>query len=244
MIDDIKNIHGCANNPENFSTTKIGEHVPCGYSMSTIWTFDHIKSKHTLYNKHTSLREHATNVINFGRKKMLPLTKKELNIHQDVTECYICGKRFFKKFVNDKNFQKVRDHCHFTGKYRGAAHSICNLRLNVPNEIPVVYHNGPNYYYHFIIKELVNKFQGQFESLGENTEKYKTFSVPIEKEVKSIDIDGSESVVTISYKIKIIARFMAILLSNLVDNLAKRIHKIKRKNCDCLLEYESVNDNF
>ena len=75
------------------------------------------------------------------------------------------------------------DHSHFTGKYRSAAHSICNLRFNVPNEIAVVFHNGLNYDYHFIIKELANEFKGQFECFGENTEKYKTFSVPIEKEV-------------------------------------------------------------
>ena len=72
----------------------------------------------------------------------------------------------------------------------------------------------------------------QFECLGENIEKCKTFSVPIEKEVRKIDKDGNESVVTISYKIKFIdsARFMATLLSNLVDNLTKRIHKLNVKN--------------
>ena len=57
----------------------------------------------------------------------------------------------------------------------------------MPNEIPVVFYNGSNYYYHFIIKELANKCVRQFEGLGENTEKYKTFSVPIEKEVTKID---------------------------------------------------------
>ena len=67
------------------------------------------------------------------------------------------------------------------------------------------------------------------EFLGENTEKYKTFSIPIEKEVTKTDKDGSKSVVTVSYKIKFIdsARFMASSLSNLVDNLAEGIHKIK-----------------
>ena len=81
---------------------------------------------------------------------MLRLTKRELKLHQDATVCYICGKRFPKKFAKNKNYQKVRDHCHFTVKYGGAAHSICNLRFNVPSEIPVVFHNGSNYNYHFI----------------------------------------------------------------------------------------------
>ena len=56
------------------------------------------------------------------------------------------------------------------------AHSICNLKFNVPNEILVVFHNGSNYHYHFIIKELANEFEGQFECFWENTEKYKNFS--------------------------------------------------------------------
>ena len=52
------------------------------------------------------------------------------------------------------------------------------------NEISVVFHNGSNYGYHFIIKELANEFEGQFEYLGKNTEKYKTFAVPTEKELQ------------------------------------------------------------
>ena len=60
---------------------------------------------------------------------------------------------------------------------------------------------GSNYGHHSIIKELANEFEGKFECLGGNTEKCKTFSVSIEKEV---DKDGNESVVTISYKVKFI----------------------------------------
>ena len=82
--------------------------------------------------------------------------------------------------------------------------------------------------------------------LGKNTEKCKTFFVLIEKVVTKIDTDGKESVVTISYKTKFInsAKFMAWWLSNLVDNLAEVINKNECKNCDCFLEYESVEDNL
>ena len=73
-----------------------------------------------------------------------------------------------------KNY-KVRDHCHYTDKYRGAAHNIGKLRYKVPKEIPIVFHNGSIYDYHFIIKELVKEFESNFECLGENTEKYITF---------------------------------------------------------------------
>ena len=78
--------------------------------------------------------------------------------------------------------QKVRDHCHYTGKYRGATHSNCNLKYKTTKKIPVVFHNGSTYDYHFIIKQLAREFKGFFECLGENTEKYITFSAPIKKE--------------------------------------------------------------
>ena len=88
--------------------------------------------------------------------------------------------------------------------------------------------------------------EGQFECLGESTEESKTFSAPIEKEVPNIDKDGNESVVTISYKIKLInsARCMTSSLPNLVYNLTEGIHNIKCKDCDYFLEYESVKDNL
>ena len=94
---------------------------------------------------------------------MSSLPKKELKSHQDLTRCYICRKRFSKQFAKYKNYWNVRDHCHFTGKYRGLTHSICNLRFNVPNEISVVFYNRSNYDYHFIIQELINEFKSQFE---------------------------------------------------------------------------------
>ena len=80
----IKKIDNCKNNPEKSSATKIGEPVPCGYSMSTIWAFDSTKYKHTLYRAEDCMKkfcishtEHAADVINFEKKKMLTLTKKE-----------------------------------------------------------------------------------------------------------------------------------------------------------------------
>ena len=107
----------------------------------------------------------------------------------------LCGKIILKNFSKSINHCKVRDHCHYKGKYRGVAHSICNLEFNAPNEFPVGFHNSSNYDYHFIIKELANVFEGKFECLGENTEKYKTFFVPIEKEVTKIYKDGNLSIV-------------------------------------------------
>ena len=149
--------------------------------------------------------------------------------------CYICKKEFNN---NDKKQQKVKDHCHYTGKYRGAAHNICNLRYKVPKEIPVVFHNGSTYDYHFIIKELVKKFNGNFDCLGENTEKYITFSVPLKKKIENKDIK-------INYKIKFIdsCRFMPSSFSKLVDNLSEGIHNNKCFDCKSNLDYVRITKN-
>ena len=117
-------------------------------------------------------------------------------------------------FCDDKNKKKVRDHCHYIGKFKGAAHSVCNLRYKLPKEIPLVFHNGSTYDYHFIIKNLPEEFEGEFECLGENTEKYITFSVPFKKE--------NDNDKKIKYKLKFIDsyRFISTSLSNIVGNLS------------------------
>ena len=69
-----------------------------------------------------------------------------------------------------KSYHKVWDHFEYTGKFRGTAHSISNLKYKTLKEIPVVFHNGSTYDYHFIMKQLVNKPEGQFFCLGENSE--------------------------------------------------------------------------
>ena len=181
------------------------------------------------------LRKHATKIINYEKKKMIPLTKEEKIHYNEQEACYICEKEFD---TSNKKHYKVRDHCHYTGKYRGAAHSICNLRYKIPKEIPVVFHNGSTYDYHFIIKELVKEFDGNFECLGKNTEKYITFSAPIKKNIESKNIK-------ITYKIKFIDsyRFMAMPQSRLTDNLSEGIHNNKCVDCESNLDYVRITKN-
>ena len=132
---------GFGNNPEKSSTSKIGEHIPCGYSISTIWRFDHIENKHTLYPGKdcikqfcSFLRKYAKNIIAFEKQKNLLLAKEKLKSYQHAKVGHICWKNILKKYTKDKNYRKVRDHCHYRGKYRDAADSICNFKFNVPNE--------------------------------------------------------------------------------------------------------------
>ena len=106
------------------------------------------------------------------------------------------------------------------------------MRYKIPKEITVVFLNGSTYDYHFIIKELAKEFEGNFECLGENTEKYITFSVPIKKKIDNKDLE-------ITYKIKFIDsyRFMSSSLSKLVDNISEGVHSNKCSDCESNLDY-------
>ena len=174
---------------------------------------------------------------------MIPLTDKEIKFYERRKVCQICKGGFCydkNKESKFKFYHKVRDHCHYTRKFRGAVHNICNLRKKVAKKISVVFHNGSTYDYHFISKRLAEEFKGQFECLGENTKKYISFSVPIKKEhdngrekedddSEKEEDDNSNKKKTITYKLKFIDsyRFMQSKLSDLVDNLSE----INKKEC-------------
>ena len=158
----IKKMQYCQNNPENSYTEKKAKHKPSGYAWCSICSFDDTKNKRYFYRGKDcieklckDLKEFGTEIINFKKKEMIPLTNKEVKSYEKQKVCQICK----KEFCDDKNKKKVRDHCHYTGKVRGAAHSVCNLRHKVPKEIPIVFHNGSRYDYHFIIKKLAKNLK-------------------------------------------------------------------------------------
>ena len=93
------------------------------------------------------------------------------------------------------------------------------------------------YDYHFIIKELAKKFEGQLEWPGENTRKYATFSVTLKKKLEN----GN----TVTYKIKFIVgfKFMSSSLSSIVDNLAEGLRNSKCKDCKSCLEYIKIDED-
>ena len=129
------------------------------------------------------LKEPAMKIINYEKKEMVPLTKEENKSYEKQEEFHI----YEDKFCMDKddedyiNRKKVKDHCHYTGKSRGAAHNKCNLNYKVPKDIPKIIHNA-SYDTHFVINQLAEEFKGELSCIGENMEKYITFSVPIKKE--------------------------------------------------------------
>ena len=211
----LQKINTCQNNPDKSYTEKKATHRPSGYSLVTCCSFDKSKNEQKYYRGKDcmkifckDLKDQAMKVINCEKKEMIPLTDEEKESYENQKICHICKKEF-------STDNKVRDHCHYTGKYRGAAHNNCNLNYKIPKEIRAVFHNGSTYDYHFIIKQLAREFKGNFECLGENTEKYITFSAPIKKE--------HDNGKTTTYKRKFTDScwFMQSSLSNLVDNLSE-----------------------
>ena len=167
---------------------------------------------------------------------MIPLAHQENDFYENQKVCHISKKEFIFDIDSCSEdmyikYHKVKDHCHYTGKYRGAAHNICNLSNKTPKEIPILFHNGSTYDYHFIIKELAKEIEGQLECLGENTEKYITFPVPIKKQ-----LDNGK---TVTYKLKFIDsfRFMSTSLSILINNLSDGLYNDKCIHCKSYLDY-------
>ena len=108
---------------------------------------------------------------------MKKLNKKQQSDYVNAEDCYICK----QKFTADKNYLKVRDHDHYTRKYRGAAHSICNLNYSTQVDIPVVFHNGSNYDFNLIITELAKKVRSEMRCIPLNADKYVRFSITLKK---------------------------------------------------------------
>ena len=165
----LEKMYSCQSNPEKSYTEKKTKHTSSGYSIFTSCLLDPTKNKLDCYKGEDfmemfckDLREHATEIINYEKKEMIPLTNEENELYEMQKVCYIC-KKIFSTDKNNENafklYHKVRDHCHHTGKFRGAALSICNLRYKTPKEIPVVFHNGSTYDYHFIIKQLTKNLK-------------------------------------------------------------------------------------
>ena len=97
---------------------------------------------------------------------MIPLTNEGNQLYCKHIICHICKKEFS---TDDQKYHKLGDNCHYTGKYRGVAPYICNLRYKTPTKIPAAFHSGSKYYYNFIMKELAKEFEGKFECLEEKT---------------------------------------------------------------------------
>ena len=172
------------------------------------------------------LKEHAMKIINYEKKEMIPLTYEENKSYKDQEACHICEEKFNmdKDDENYRNKRKVKDHCHYTGKFRGAADSKCNLNYKIPKDITIIIHSAI-YDTHFIINQLVEEFKGELDCIGENMGKCITFSAPIKKKC-----DNGKA---ITYKLRLIDsfRFMPTSLSQLLENMSRNFNSIECKSC-------------
>ena len=110
--------------------------------------------------------EFLREIINFEKKKLLQIKSPNHTLVKNAAT--FAEKKLKKKMMVIKKNCKDRSGCHNTGKYRGGAHSICNLKYSAPKKIPVVFYSGSNYDYHFIMTELAKEFGGEFSHLGES----------------------------------------------------------------------------
>ena len=221
----------CSNDPEKSYTERKSTLEACGYSMNVLRSYhknirSFCRGKDYIQKFCKGLLDNATKIVNTPKKPITPLTSDEQAKHERSKICHICN----EKFINDKedkqynSHKKLIDHDHYTGNYRGAAHSICNLRYQTQREIPVVLHNGNNYDFHIIIKELAKEFRIDMKCLGENTEKYISFSVLLK-------VTNDENKIIV-YRLKFIdsMRFMNTSLASLTDNLSE-INAMDCKTC-------------
>ena len=156
----------CHNDREKSWAIKINEHTPSVYSSLTHCSFDLTKNKFDCYkvkdfmNKFCKdLKEKAKKKINYDKNKWYHTLMKKISLIK--TKKYVIdAKKGISIDDDNKKYHNVRDHCHYTGKYRGAAHSVCSLRYKTPKTFPIVFHNGSTYDYNFIIKEPAKEFEG------------------------------------------------------------------------------------
>ena len=176
-------IEGCDPNPDESSTTRKNHHVPCGYSYVVISPDE--PPRHVTYRGEKAgvhflqqMLEEEKKIIEAGGKQM-SLTTEEQQHFDETSECHICKAPFTDEDKEEKGKgHKVRDHCHYTGKFRGAAHNICNLRYKDSKKIPVFFHNLAGYDGHLIFQSL-SEVEGISTPtvLAKTMEKYLSFTI-------------------------------------------------------------------
>ena len=154
----------------------------------------------------------------FPELPMDPLTKKQWKKYKKATKCHICYKPFTPRNP------RVRDHCHYTGLYRGPAHSLRNLRYKIPSYIPVVFHNLSGYDTHLFIRKL-GAHASDMEVIAKNEEDYISFSIKVPVE-KYIDKNGEEKDKLIELRFIDSFKFMSSNLDSLTKNLVSSGKKL------------------
>lgn len=198
-------------------TRDIQEHVPYGFSYYIKCSYDNSLNKLIRYRGvdciqvfHTRIAEELKPIYEKLRTivPLIPLTNSQHRDYVIADRCHICNGTFNEK---EKNYRKVIDHCHLSGKYRGPAHSVCNLNYKLENIVPIVCHNLSNYDLHLIVKELGSS-SGDINVIPKTKEKYisltKNIFVAPKKIIQLRFIDS----------FRFMSRSLDVLVSNLTQN--------------------------
>ena len=236
-----KPMNSCSPNPKESYNYNYQKHEPSGFCFYVKGIVDK-KIKPIIYTK-TSEDEDISKVFveklvevtkgiynDFYKKpKPLSLTSAEQKSFVKAVNCHICG--------DELKEDKVRDHCHFTGQYRGAAHNKCNLQCRKPMVLPVIFHNLQGYDAHLFIKQLA-RLEGDLSCIPSTEEKYISFSKSIKVgEYYSHKLD---QMMNINFEIRFLDsfKFLQTSLANLVSNLSKEdfhnTNHVFKKNVDLL----------
>ncbi|XP_011700257.1 PREDICTED: uncharacterized protein LOC105457338 [Wasmannia auropunctata] len=150
----------------------IGYYVHCAYneSLSISYQFRRGENCVTWFVEQLENLAHKVKSALSANVPMANLTRDDWVKFNSATDCHVCE----KPFAPDDS--RVRDHCHLTGRFRGPAHSNCNLNYKDSHCIPVVFHNLSGYDSHFIIKEIATMFAGDVYLLPITKEKYISFT--------------------------------------------------------------------
>ena len=224
----IKPLKSCDPNPNQSYTNKHQIHKPISFTYY-IKSFDEsvYKSKIEKYIQEKEegpdaafefvkrLEEDVRKIAELGNKE-IEITDKEEKEFNNALECWICG-----GFLG---VDRVRDHCHYTGRYRGPAHNKCNLNYRKENNISVFFHNLAGYDSHLFIKKL-GYTEGNIDCIPTNEEKYISFT----KTIKAGTYTNKKGEIkNKSFKIifKDTYKFLAASLDVLVSNTPKHDFKI------------------
>ena len=243
-------MNSCQPNPEKSYTQGYQKHEPSGYCLY-LKGLDgmEVNFKPLVYKKKTEDEDISKRFIKhvikltckiyqeyYSKPKPYNLTPQEEKDFQSATKCHICEQKLFKNKETGQ-ILKVRDHCHFTGKYRGAAHNQCNLKCKKPPILPVIFHNLQGYDSHFFIKQLA-KVSGDLSCIPSTEEKYISFS-----KKKVVDYYHSSKMGKLlpkKFEIRFIDsfKFIQTSLANLVENLEpsdfKNLNRVIKDNSSLL----------
>ena len=206
-------------------TKKYQRHDPTGYVIRRVSIYPHIIRNKTFHRTMQSpdddiklyfykeIEEDAkfvTNTYLRFPKPMLPMTPDEVEDYTDSTNCHICNGQ-----LGD---DKVRDHCHVTGKYRGTTHSNCNTNYRLPKVFPVFCHNMSKYDAHLFIRSMALE-EGEIQTIPETEKKYISFS----KSFKAYSFTKNGKKIAENKEIRFLdsIRFMQFSLDKLVGEFGK-----------------------